>query len=69
LITQQQKLQYDAEMRESTKERPSSIIKTEMTARPTAPEGYVRPPDSDAPTAQDKAPPPPPPDKQFEVPT
>jgi hypothetical protein len=51
MITQQQQLQYDAEMRESTKERPSSSIKTEMTARPTAPEGYVRPPDSDAPTA------------------
>ena len=51
MITQQQQFQYDAEMRESTKERPSSSIKTEMTARPTAPEGYVRPPDSDAPTA------------------
>jgi hypothetical protein len=51
MITQQQQLQYDAEMRESTKERPSSSIKTEMTARPTAPEGYVRPPDSDAPVA------------------
>jgi hypothetical protein len=52
LITQQQQLQYDAEMRgPTTTERPSSSIKTEMTARPTAPEGYVRPPDSDAPTA------------------
>jgi hypothetical protein len=51
MITQQQQFQYDAEMRESTKERPSSSIKTEMTARPTAPEGYVRPPDSDAPVA------------------
>jgi hypothetical protein len=69
MITQQQQLQYDAEMRESTKERPSTSIKTEMTARPTAPEGYVRPPDSETQTAQDKAPPPPPPDKQFEVPT
>lgn len=70
LITQQQQLQYDAEMKEPVaKERPSSSIKTEMTARPTAPEGYVRPPDSDRQTAQDKAPPPPPPDKQFEIPT
>jgi hypothetical protein len=50
MITQQQQLQYDAEMRDSTKERPSTSIKTEMTARPTAPEGYVRPPDSDAST-------------------
>jgi hypothetical protein len=70
LITQQQQLQYDAEMRgPTTTERPSSSIKTEMTARPTAPEGYVRPPDSDRQTAQDKAPPPPPPDKQFQIPT
>jgi hypothetical protein len=51
MITQQQQFQYDAEMRDSTKERPSTSIKTEMTARPTAPEGYVRPPDSDAPIA------------------
>lgn len=50
MITQQQQLQYDAEMRDSTKERPSSSIKTEMTARPTAPEGYVKPPDSDTQT-------------------
>jgi hypothetical protein len=52
LITQQQQLQYDAEMRgPTTTERPSSSIKTEMTARPTAPEGYVRPPDSETQTA------------------
>ena len=70
IITQQQQLQYDAEMRgPTTTERPSSSIKTEMTARPTAPEGYVRPPDSDRQTAQDKAPPPPPPDKPFQIPT
>jgi hypothetical protein len=56
MITQQQQLQYDAEMRgPTTTERPSSSIKTEMTARPTAPEGYVRPPDSDAPTAPSAA--------------
>jgi len=51
MITQQQQLQYDVEMRGPVeKERPSSSIKTDMGARPTAPEGYVRPPDSDAPT-------------------
>jgi hypothetical protein len=70
MITQQQQFQYDAEMRgPTTTERPSSSIKTEMTARPTADAGYVRPPDSDRQTGQDKAPPPPPPDKYFEVPT